>query len=275
MSLSQQTGGMKALMKSIAFKYLPGIAVVLLIYVFYKAVYSSSSWTLLFPLFILGAIAWGETEFRMYKRRCLANCYFRENSLPYNLLHRNTMAVLISLCISTVYALSLMTFIALGAWIDFVFLITSALLVTVLYHLLLPVNNLWGLAFVSKIFARRMAVWLCFCLLLPLYLWISFNTKIPDYVDPTSLSNTIAGASAQVGILCSFTNYVVKFVHELHAVFFYYATTASLKVDPPVLRFLIWFLFFIKSSFVFLAMSRFSIEVISRLSDRLSDKQSL
>lgn len=251
--------------------YLPGIMFLCLFYFAYTQVYQHTSWTLAFPALATGFCAWGLYQYRIFRRRCIAQCFLQQGTWPYMIMQGWFFSLLSSLIISVVYAASLMSFIALGSWTGLTYVLGNLVLVALLYSILYPVLTRWVTDSISENISRKLVAWAAFIIMLPLYLWVSFNTAIPEYVDPDSLAKTISNASYQVGALCPVTNFVLKASHEIDAMFFYYSAASSLKLEQNWLNFLIWVVFFLKSSLVFLAMSRFNIEVVSRIANYYLD----
>lgn len=246
--------------------YLPSIILLFLFYFTYSQVYSHTSWTLLLPLLVLLVTTYGIYQCRLYKRQCIARCFLREGTWPYAVMHGRFFCIVFSLFIAFIYTVSLMSFIALDTWHGLQYVLANFVLLIFFYSLLNPVIHRWVSQNISEVITRKIVSGCAFVLIAPIYIWISFNTPIPEYVDPNSLSNTISSASQEVFIVCPLTNFIMKAVHEFNAIFFYYSTVSSLTLENNLLRFLIWMLFFVKTSFVFMAMSRFNIEVISRVS---------
>ncbi|WP_198146079.1 hypothetical protein [Desulfonatronovibrio magnus] len=192
----------------------------------------------------------------------MAKCFIVPGTWPYRIMQGRVFSLVISIGISTVYAASLMSFIALKSWLALFYVIMSVVCIGIFYWIVYPAVKRWVASDISYVAAIKLISLLSFLVILPMYLWTAFNTPIPHYIDLSSLPATIANATAQTGALCPVTNFFLKAIHELEAIFYYYSATSSKTLEQNWIKFLIWSLFFIKSSFVFLAMSRFNAEVI-------------
>lgn len=236
--------------------------ILIIFYSLYIQLHQQASWTLIFPLLIVGIISRSHYKYRIYKKRCLARCFLVPGTWPYRVMHGRVFSLIMAVVISVVYAASLMSFMALNSWPGLWYAFMSFILIALFYLIIYPGAVRWISAEISHVVALKVISWLCFLVMIPIYLWIAFNTPIPDYVDPDSLSATIANATSQVGALCPVTNFFVKASHELEAIFFYFSVSSSMKLEQNWIKFLIWSLFFIKSSLVFLAMNRFNTEIL-------------
>ena len=172
-----------------------------------------------------------------------------------------------------VYALTLSAFTALGGAFEIIMLVLNGFLAIILY----PIAS----SFIQKHIAigladhatKRLLTLSCFTITAIIYIVILLNTKIPDYIDPTSLKASVNAASQQVASQCTFINISLKGVQEFTATQWFFMVASTVFLESSILKYASWLVFLGYSSLALMGMSILSAELAFYSSKRSKDPQ--
>lgn len=227
----------------------------------WRYTYPYTCFSLAAPIFFATVICAGRFVENMHRRRYWASYYLNTSSSLYPLITGKTFSLSRALITGIVYTFSLSAFTALSGIIEFILLIFNGLIAL----FLLPVTTNYvrkhAAVDVTSHATRRLLTITCFTITAIIYIVILLNTKIPDYIDPTSLKVSVDAASQQVASQCAYINITLKLVQEFTATQWYFMVANTGFLESMWLRYASWLVFLGFSSLALMGMSVLSAEL--------------
>ena len=229
--------------------------------ILWRYIYPYTCLSLVIPLSIASVICTGRFVARMHRRRYWASYYLIENSPLYHLVTGRTFSMILAIITGSVYALSLSAFTALGGAFEMIMISLNGLLAIILHPIASALTQRHAATGVANHATKRLLTLSCFTITAIIYIAILLNTKIPDYIDPTSLRASVDAASQQVASQCPFINISLKGVQEFTATQWFFMVGSTGFLESSMLKYASWLVFLGYSSLAFMGMSLLSAEL--------------
>jgi len=178
-----------------------------------------------------------------------------------------------AIIIGTVYAFSLSAFTALGGVYEMITLFLNGSLVLLLYPVTKGFIQQHAAIGVVDHATKRLLALSCFTITAIIYVAILLNTKMPDYIDPTSLIASVDAASQQVASQCPFINISLKGVQEFTATQWFFMVASTGFLESSWLKYASWLVFLGYSSLALMGMSLFMAELTVYSSTRTTTSE--
>ena len=169
--------------------------------------------------------------------------------------------MILAIITGSVYAFSLSAFTALGGTVEIIMLFLNGLLALFLHPITSAFVQRHAAIDVADLATKRLLTLSCFTVTAIIYIVILYKTKMPNYIDPTSLRASVDAASQQVGSLCPFINISLKGVQEFTAIQWFYMVASTGLLESPMLKYASWLVFLGYSSLALMGMSLISAEL--------------
>lgn len=229
--------------------------------ILWRYIYPYTCFSLIIPLFFATVICAGRFAARMHRRRYWASYYLKKSSWLHHLMTGRTFSMILAIITGSVYTFSLSTFTALGGAAEIIMLFLNGLLALFLHPIVSALIQRHAATDVANHATKRLLTLSCFTITAIIYIAILLNTKIPDYIDPTSLRASVDAASQQVASLCPFINISLKGVQEFTASQWFYMVASTGVIESSLLKYASWLLFLAYSSLALMGMSLLSAEL--------------
>ena len=251
--------------------YIVGIVGSLILLAFWKVSYPYSSWAWLFPLVIHAFITFGRYEYLIRYRQCRAKCVLKESSTLFKWATRKPLVFLQALIMATTYSLPLALFSALASIADVMFILMASLLTRLFYPVSSRMSERHVTEAMTGIMTKQFVVRVAVLIMAVLYSVISYQfIVVPDYLDLSSLKQTMDNASQQVASLCLTTNMLLKWAQEFEAATWYFMISGTQNSDMDKGNFVAWIIFFLSHTLVFAALARLQVELITHAMQKLT-----
>jgi hypothetical protein len=229
--------------------------------ILWRYIYPYTCLSLVIPLFFAIVICAGRFVASMHRRRHWASYYLKENSSLYLLVTGRLFSMIRAIITGTVYAFSLSAFTALGGAYEMITLFLNGFLVLILHPVTKDFIQRHAAIGVADHATKRLLALSSFTITAIIYIAILFNTKMPDYIDPTSLRASVNAASQQVASQCPFINISLKGVQEFTATQWFFMVASTGFLESSMLKYASWLVFLGYSSLALMGMSLLSAEL--------------
>jgi len=216
--------------------------------------------SLLFP-FIVGIILFKTSfEYRLAKKLCLANCYFKEDSWLYKFLTRKVFIFITSifggLFLSSILMFNIINF----NIIDFLILGMDIFVIVFLYKYFIKNNSFKNT--IKELIIKNFVSIINSILIASTLLIISFYQTPPKYID-NDLSVTIKVASNLQRSNCEVLDTLIGITNEVVAVKWWSMLNFTLNNKNYYLKWLLWIIYFFGNYLMIFAYSRYILEILS------------
>jgi hypothetical protein len=229
--------------------------------ILWRYTYPYTCLSLVIPLFFAIVICAGRFVARMHRRRYWASYYLIENSPLYHLVTGRIFSLILAIITGCVYAFSLSAFTALGGAFEISMLFLNGLLALILHPIASALIQRHAATGVVNHATKRLLTLSCFTITAIIYIAILLNTTIPDYIDPTSLRDSVNAASQQVASQCPFINISLKGIQEFTATQWFFMVASTGFLESSMLKYASWLIFLGYSSLALMGMSLLSAEL--------------
>lgn len=229
--------------------------------ILWRYIYPYTCYSLAIPLALAIAICTGIFVERIHRRKYWASYYLIESSPLHRLVTGRTFSMTLAVVTGSVYAFSLSVFTALGGAFEMIIIFLNGILAIILYPIASSLIQRHATTCVAKHAIKRLLKLSCFTITAIIYTAILFNTKIPDYIDPTSLEATVDTASQQVASQCTFINISLKGAQEFTATQWFFMIASTGFLESPMLKYASWLVFLGYSSLALMGMSILSTDL--------------
>lgn len=236
----------------------------------WKITYSYHCLALVFPLILLAIIAWSLIEIKKYQKKCFRDCYLKEDSLLARFVISKTITMIFYLLASIAMTMSIMHSI-----IDYPkelwgYIGLHAIIIVIIFNLFnkLLINSIH--AKYLPLFSREMTI-NTMLLLLPVYIYIVFNSYEPIYLRET-WRETIEIATNSIYSQCYMVDYILKLKTELDALFWWSVIYTSDNTGNNIFKYSIWIAFIIINGLAILGINRFIVQIVYILNIKFNAK---
>lgn len=225
-----------------------------------------SCWALLIPFILWVLITKSQFNYLMQCRVCRAKALFNIQSWIYWILTRQACVGVFSVITSTIFAISLSGYVALADAHDAALIVLASVLMLLLY----PYSERFCITHVAEemrsvMIKKIIVIWIFIIMMIGYTVDYYFLHTLPDYLNPSSLNETIASASHQVASNCIIINLFLKSIQEMNAIsYFVLERLSALDNGQYWMSYTVyaWLLYFFKGSVVFAAFARVQAELI-------------
>jgi hypothetical protein len=236
--------------------------------ILWRYIYPYTCLSLFMPLSFAAVICAGRFVARMHRRRYWASYYLIDNSPLYQLMTGRTFAIILATITGSIYAFSLSAFTALGGTIEMIMIFLNGILAIILHPVASALIQKHAATGVSNYATKRLLTLSCFSITAIIYITVLLNTKIPGYIDPTSLKASVDAASQQVASQCPVINISLKGVQEFTATQWFFMVASTGFLESSMFKYASWLVFLGYTSLALMAMSLLSAELVVYSSTR-------
>lgn len=227
----------------------------------WRITYGSQCVSTAIPLLVIILIGYQTAEYAVFRRRCFADCFFNDGTVLHRMFYRPYFSIGIAMFVSIVAGLSLL--LNLLTWTPPVL----ALLAVDGFFLafLTPGSAVLSEGHlrpsIARLATKNVIATLNAGVLLAALLAIQFYSPFPEFVDPASLSNTIAQAFRTVGSQCVATDFLAKLQVAKEGFSWWLMLRANVELADPTFRAAAWILFLLSGSLSVWAYSKLIVQV--------------
>ena len=226
----------------------------------WSKIYSLGCYIALIAIVVGIIISYNIFELSFKRRYCTATCYFKENTLMFNLFRKKIFLSIFSFIISLILSLSLLLNVIK---FDIQDIILYGLDVVILYFIYIFVLNKFSTSLNDNMKYPVIKSWSSYInmfIMIVLLLIVQFNSVPPEYIS-ISLGETINNASKTIASSCDFINYLAKLNIEVEAIQWWFMLKTNNMTDGNF-QLLAWIIFLINNSLVVVAFSKYILQII-------------
>ncbi len=231
-----------------------GFGIIILWYEGYKL----SCFSFIFPLIIWGFIFHGFYNFRIIKRECEANCYFKKSSFFYRLFTKRVLIFLISFIFSSILTVAFLIFVTDLTTKELIILFADIFLLILLYEILSK-NDSFEKS-ISPFIIKNMTAWINSIFLTILFFIFSLYQTPPEYIHD-SLIQTVNASISKSFSQCEYINLLLSYIKYIQSIQWWFILKFSLTDIKSYIKEMVWIIFLIGNYLSILAFSKYILEI--------------
>ncbi len=240
-----------------------------IVLILWRYFYDISCFSVIFPLIVSFFIFISIYEFNKERRKCKADCYFKENSFFYRWLTRKKITFILSLLASFILTLVLVSNIISFTTADFFIFAGDISILYILYDILKRKNFLKEK--VKSAILINTVSWINAIILSVLLFFITLYQTPPQYIR-NDLLETVNQAAENYSSLCGFIDTYLFFIETVQAVKWWGILKFSLIDFGYRIKEIIWIIFLINNYLLAFAFGKYILK-IKNLSERIANEK--
>ncbi|MEA2029085.1 MAG: hypothetical protein U9N49_08930, partial [Campylobacterota bacterium] len=204
-------------------------------------------------------ISFSFVEIKIVNKNCFNKCYLKKGTLLFRIFSSKILLTLFYTLLALVFTLSL--------FIEMIFYSTTLKIYLILHIFLMLFiylsikHSIKNMVHIQSILAREWSINIGILILFVAFVYITFNSYIPDFVE-SSLEATIINASSQVSSSCRIIDRIVRLKAEFNGAFWWIIENTAGHIEHKMTRLGVWLSFILMNAFALLGINRLIVTII-------------